>query len=131
MSIKKSEKFVAVTTTYVQNAGPERGCRSPLNGISLIAIRGLAREPYTVVHELAGWTTGRAAVGPGSGCGGVLAAIVRRSPDYREADLRRSRASGLQPVSGSSRRLERVADPFDPRLTRRKVMHHEHVEADG
>src|ERR1700757_2535194 len=44
MSIGKSEKFVAITTTYVQKAGPERGYPSVLGGISLIAIRGLARE---------------------------------------------------------------------------------------
>jgi len=31
----------------------------------------------------------------------------------------------------ASRRLERVADPLDPRLTCRKIMHHEHVEPDG
>ena len=57
MSIGESEKFVAVTTTYVQKASPESCPQARATRISLIAIMRLAREPYTVAHWLAGWTS--------------------------------------------------------------------------
>ena len=55
MSITKSEKFVAVTKTYVEKTRRESDYRSLGSSTSLIAIRGLARESYPVVYELAGW----------------------------------------------------------------------------
>ena len=55
MSIGKSEKYVAVTKTYVQRTRRESDYRSLRSSTSLIAIRGLARESYPVAYELAGW----------------------------------------------------------------------------
>jgi hypothetical protein len=56
MSIEKNEKFVAVTTTYVENEdGRSRSPTRP-GQISLIAISGLGGEPYTVVHKADDWT---------------------------------------------------------------------------
>jgi hypothetical protein len=57
MSIEKSEKFVAVTTTYVEHKLPEAPARPRWVRISFIAISGLGGEPYTVVHEQRGWTS--------------------------------------------------------------------------
>jgi hypothetical protein len=57
MSIEKSEKFVAVTTTYVENKLSEAPPGPQRLGISFIAISGLDGEPYTVVHDERGWTS--------------------------------------------------------------------------
>jgi hypothetical protein len=57
MSIEKSEKFVAVTTTYVENKLSEAPPGPRRVWISFIAISGLGGEPYTVVHEQRGWTS--------------------------------------------------------------------------
>src|SRR5215472_15812004 len=104
MSIEKSEKFVAVTTTYVQRTSPETARRAPADWISLIAIRGLAREPYTVVHERASWTTA-----VGLPC--APRPIVRQSSNYHQ-----NGPTHAPPVAGesASRRLECMPDPLDP-----------------
>ena len=57
MSIEKSEKFVAVTTTYVENQGARSCSWASVGQISFIAISGLSGEPYTVVHKKRDWTT--------------------------------------------------------------------------
>src|SRR5215472_12648709 len=73
MSIEKSEKFVAVTTTYVENKGARDRTSTSGGQISFIAISGLGGEPYTVVHETEAWS---GLDGPGALC-----ARLERMPD--------------------------------------------------